>query len=451
MNAVRVDFGASLCDARRGSIRTWLLAQGLGQAQGPHHHSLLVLDTVDPAGTQQLRALAREASVLAVVMSAQRPTTPELWSLLEAGAIDVLWWPSLPGDADAVRARLARRTDVQDIVDSPRVTGQLVGRSVAWRQLLAHVVEIARFSGSTVLIQGESGTGKELIARLIHDLDDTHSAGSLVVVDCTTLTPELSGSELFGHERGAFTGALNAREGAFALAHGGTLFLDEVGDLPLPLQAQLLRVVQEHKFKRVGGNSWQHTDFRLVAATHRNLAEAVNEGSFRADLYSRLAGVVCRTPSLSERRDDVLSLAEHFQTEHGQSGAGFDDAVRQYLVERNYPGNVRDLRRVVTWLCQRHAGPGPVTLGAIPPDERPQPGARTLNRLDALLEEFATEALSAGLGMKEVAARASEAIIRCALQAEGGSLHRAAQRLGVTDRALQMRKAQQLNGASGSP
>ena len=265
-------FDSAVSSATRTEVSAWLQRHGVPAQSCAHlppasgEPGLLLVHEAE-AGEPLVRQASAHSRVLVIVMNARRPSNDALWQLLDAGALDVLWWPQLPPDASGVQARLARHADVQALIDSPRVSQQLVGRSTAWRQLLAHVVELARFSHSPVLIQGESGTGKELIARLIHDLDEQHHTGHLVVVDCTTLTPELSGSELFGHERGAFTGALNAREGAFAQAHMGTLFLDEVGDLPLPLQAQLLRVVQEKQYKRVGGNAWQQTDFRLVAAT----------------------------------------------------------------------------------------------------------------------------------------------------------------------------------------
>src|SRR5262249_44123862 len=152
----------------------------------------------------------------------------------------------------------------------------------------------------------------ELLARLIHELNAATKERSLVVVDCTTIVPELSGSEFFGHERGAFTGAVAARDGAFALADGGTLFLDEIGELPSHLQAQLLRVIEEGTYKRVGGNAWQRTNFRLVCATNRDLPRLVEAGKFRGDLYFRIASWVFRIPPLSERIEDILPLARHF-------------------------------------------------------------------------------------------------------------------------------------------
>src|SRR4051812_20919659 len=171
-----------------------------------------------------------------------------LWSLIEAGAFDVLQWPSLPVSADDVLRRLQRRRHVDELVVSHQVLGTVVGANPEWRLLVRSVVEAAIFTTSSVLITGESGTGKEQLARLIHDLDPRREKGDFIIVDCTTLSPELSGSELFGHERGAFTGAMAARDGAFALAHRGTLFLDEVGELRSELQAQLLRAVHERRY-----------------------------------------------------------------------------------------------------------------------------------------------------------------------------------------------------------
>ena len=175
------------------------------------------------------------------------------WRLLDAGVADVIAWDGQL-EAIAPACALAGRRRARRLAARRE---HLVGSSPAWRAVLREVVEVARFSDVDVLITGESGTGKELTARLIHALDARPHKRELVVVDCTTIVPELSGSEFFGHERGAFTGAITARDGAFALADGGTLFLDEVGELPLALQAELLRVVQEGTYKRVGSNSWR--------------------------------------------------------------------------------------------------------------------------------------------------------------------------------------------------
>ena len=411
----------------------------------PEGYGLMVLNAVDERVLESIRRASRRAVVLVLAVAPCRVAPPEQWALVQAGAADVLMWSTLPAGAEQVGARLARLSTVRGISESPVVRATMVGTSAKWRCLLREVVELAVFAHGPVLVTGETGTGKEGVARLIHELDPRADKGELVVVDCTTITPELSGSEFFGHERGAFTGAMSAREGAFAQAHGGTLFLDEVGDLPLALQAQLLRVVQEGKYKRVGGNAWQHTNFRLVSATHRDLEARLADGRFRADLYYRIAGSMCRTPALRERKEDVLALASHFQTAlHDECHAqGFDEPVAQYLLARDYPGNVRELKRVVERLCQRHAGDGPVTIGDVPEDERPLDTAPSRALLQARFETAAREAISLGLGLKEIGQLATDCAIQMAIDQERGNVHRAALRLEVTDRALQLRRAQQ--------
>ncbi|HEX2095529.1 MAG TPA: sigma-54 factor interaction domain-containing protein, partial [Longimicrobiaceae bacterium] len=264
----------------------------------PRGPGILFFDTIDDA----LCSFLREAScnglerVLAVAVTRAALAGGGEWVLLRSGASDVLTWDHAPDPAAEVAARFERWSEVDRLVDAPVVRNNLVGRSPVWTSLLRQIVEVATFTDAPVLITGESGTGKELVARLIHTLDTRPRKHDLVTLDCTTVVPELSGSEFFGHERGAYTGAVGPREGAFALADGGTLFLDEVGELPLPLQAQLLRVVQERTYKKVGGNSWQRTEFRLVCATNRDLLEEVAHGRFRADLYYRIASVVCHIP-----------------------------------------------------------------------------------------------------------------------------------------------------------
>ena len=444
-----VHFFPTVAEPTRDALRALLRQAGLGVAPmpggEPDGHGLMVASVVDDAVLQAVHTASRHATVLVVLVAPGRIEASLHWSLLHAGAADVLSWPSLPHDAAAVRARFERLAALGSLSHSAQAANALVGASTAWQSLLREVVELAAFASAPVLIGGESGTGKELIARLIHELDPRADKRDFVVVDCTTITPELAGSEFFGHERGAFTGAVGARDGAFALAHGGTLFLDEIGDLALPLQAQLLRVVQEGKYKRVGGNAWQHTRFRLVSATHCDLEARVAEGRFRADLYFRIAGAVCHTPPLRERSDDVLALARHFQAGIGgdDAGQGFDEAVCQYLLARDYPGNVRELQRVVERLCLRHAGSGPITIGDVPPHERPQHTLPARARLQARWDAAAREAVELGLGLKEIGQLATDCAIQAALDAEHGNLHRAAARLDVTDRALQLRRAQQ--------
>lgn len=365
------------------------------------------------------------------------------WRLLKAGVSDVITWTNPEGIASDVKARFSRWLTIDQLLESPIVTNYVIGNSQAWRTKLRDIVEIAKFTCSPALILGESGTGKELIAHLIHELDSRQNKRDFVILDCSTVIPELSGSEFFGHERGAFTGAVSERDGAFALANGGTLFLDEIGELPLTLQAQLLRVIQEHTYKRVGGNSWRRTEFRLVAATNRNLEELVKLGKFRADLYYRIANFICKLPPLRDRIEDIIPLAEHFIHDNQQSNehVHLDNAVREYLLKREYPGNVRELSQVISRLLHYYAGCGSITIGNVPPEDRPIADEESGGWLDEKFKKIIRRAVLLGVGLKEIGRTAEDCAIRIATEEEDGNLQRAARRLGVTDRTLQTRSA----------
>jgi transcriptional regulator with GAF, ATPase, and Fis domain len=281
------------------------------------------------------------------------------------------------------------------------------------------------------------------VARLIHLLDSRPDKRDLVVLDCSTVVPELSGSEFFGHERGAFTGAVTERHGAFALANGGTLFLDEIGELPLPLQAQLLRVVQERTYKRIGGSVWRKSEFRLICATNRDLWDLIRRGGFRTDLYYRIAGFITKLPPLRDRQEDIIPLAEHFLRQAYPDGQPpeLDDAVRDYLLRREYPGNVRDLQQAVSRLTYRHPGDRTISVGCVPPEERPVLDPDEKAWLDLHFERPVKRAVLLGARLKEIGRAAEDVAIRCVTDEEDGNLQRAARRLGVTDRALQLRRA----------
>ncbi len=224
----------------------------------------------------------------------------------------------------------------------------LVGRSPAIRQLMAQLVRLAEVD-APVLVLGESGTGKELVARALHELGPRKQA-AMVTVDCAVLTPALVASELFGHERGAFTGAERAHAGAFERAHGGTLFLDELGELPEPMQAALLGALERKRFRRVGGTREIEVDVRIVAATNSDLRARVNAGSFRLDLYYRIAVALLELPPLREHPGDIRLLVEHFLREAGASkplAQVLDDEAIAALERHAWPGNVRELKNVV--------------------------------------------------------------------------------------------------------
>jgi transcriptional regulator with GAF, ATPase, and Fis domain len=429
-------------ELRRAGVRVLPLQPDRPQPDGP---AIVVFDAVSTEVCNLVRELSAGGrhNVVAVATTSRAVSERAAWDILRHGASELFAWDHSATPGNEIAARLERWAAVEEIVESPRVRDTLVGQSPIWRRLLREVVEIARFTPDTaVLVTGESGTGKELIARLVHDLDPRPRKGNLVVLDCATVVPSLSGSEFFGHERGAFTGAIASREGVFELADGGTLFLDEVGELPLSLQAELLRVIQEGTFKRVGGNRWYETRFRLVCATNRDLLAEGDGERFRRDFYYRIAGWSCCVPSLRDRRDDIPLLVRHFLSQLRDGTAPeLDPQVERLLCSRDYEGNVRDLRHLVTRISFRHVGPGPITMGDVPDGERPEPGQGSSGSLEEDAAAYVRRALAAGLGLRELTTAVSDAAVAAAVTEEGGSLQRAAERLGVTPRALQLRRA----------
>ena len=301
----------------------------------------------------QIRRLHPEASIIIITAYATvdtaitamkegaqeyivKPCNPEEISLLVNRIIKV---KNLQRENTILRKKLTRQYVVQDIISkNPRM-----------RDILALCHEVASLR-STVLIQGESGTGKEMVARAIHNSGDRASK-PLVTVSCAALAETLLESELFGHEKGAFTGADQQRRGKFEMAEGGTIFLDEIGDIPPKLQVDLLRVLQERSFYRVGGSQEVHVDVRVIAATNVNLQQAVAEGRFREDLYYRLNVIAIRIPPLRERREDIPLLAQHFLErlahELGKDVREISEGALRMLMDHNWPGNVRELENAV--------------------------------------------------------------------------------------------------------
>ena len=227
--------------------------------------------------------------------------------------------------------------------------GEIIGATEKMQHLFTQI-QTAAAGDITVLIQGETGTGKELVARSIHD-NSPRKAGPFVAVNCAAIPAELIESELFGHERGAFTGAIAQQIGKFEQANPGTLFLDEIGDMSLALQAKLLRVLEEREFQRIGGKSTISIDIRVLTATHRDLADSVEKGGFRLDLYHRLAAFRIGIPPLRERREDIPILAHHFLKRYAAAAekpvrAISDDALH-VLAQHDFPGNVRELRNAI--------------------------------------------------------------------------------------------------------
>jgi two-component system response regulator GlrR len=256
-------------------------------------------------------------------------------------------------------AQAVRLTSVSDAtIGDEHWRAALISRSPRMAELLAEARLVAA-SGASILIRGASGTGKELLARAIH-LASTRAQGPFIAVNCGAIPEHLLESELFGHVKGAFTGAIGHREGLFQAADGGTLFLDEIGDMPAPLQVKLLRVLQERVVRQVGADRDKPIDVRIVSATHRDLDAAMGEGQFREDLYYRLAVVTLLLPPLDERREDIALMAHHFlqalAAKYAKPLSGFAPEALAALVTASWPGNVRQLYNVVEQACALATG-----------------------------------------------------------------------------------------------
>jgi two-component system nitrogen regulation response regulator GlnG len=333
--------------------------------------------------------------------------------------------------ADAAGADARRYKDVT-------LPETLIGRSAAMIEVYKEIGRVAR-TEMTVLLMGESGTGKELVARAIHS-NSTRARAPFVTVNMAAIPKDLIESELYGHEKGSFTGAVERRPGKFELASGGTLFLDEIGEMPIELQAKLLRVLQEREVDRVGGSRPLPVDVRIVAATNADLARSVEEGRFRRDLYYRLAVVPVRLPPLREREADVIVLARHFLAKYGEQLKGrplsLGKDAEPILLGHPWPGNVRELQNVIQRALLKLAGTrvGAKDLaGLLPAAQSPERGLQGL--VESLLDGPAPES-----GRYQAALAAVEApLIAAALARTGGNQLRAAELLGMNRNTLRER------------
>jgi DNA-binding NtrC family response regulator len=322
---------------------------------------LILLDVNLPgmSGLEFLRALRDKAVGLpAVIVITAHGSEKLAVEAIKSGAHDYL---SKPFEIDDLRLAVKnaletvslrkeneklRRTLEQEASDA----GPLVGKSDVMKRVRDLIAKVAD-TDATVLIRGESGTGKELVARALHDRSSKRREGSFVAVNCAALPSELIESELFGHEKGAFTGAAARRRGKFEQATGGTLFLDEIGDMSPPVQAKLLRAIEERAIERLGGNDTIPVDVRFVSATHRPLEQEIAENRFRADLFYRLRVVTIELPALRERKGDVPILADRFNRQASEryniDFRPIGQAVMRRLIDFDWPGNVRELRNIV--------------------------------------------------------------------------------------------------------
>lgn len=344
-------FDAVLCDYRLGDMDAIKLIVALREAD-PH------------------------AAIVVITGYSDIKTAVEV---IKLGAFDYITKPLIPdevlnilnkimkgdqGKASSEKKSTDRKKDAGPSSNLPFYKGQSEASNLLYQQ--AGIVAGTNYS---VVLYGESGTGKEVIAQTIHEMSPRRDK-PFVALDCGTLSKELAGSELFGHMKGAFTGALQDKEGHFELAEGGTLFLDEVGNLSLEVQATLLRVIQERKFKRVGGNKEMPTDVRIIVASNENLNEAYRKGKFREDLYHRFNEFSIQLPPLRERKDDIIPLSQFFleqsAREIGKEIKGFDQEVLNIFLEYPWPGNLREFRNVVRRAVLLTSPDSMVGVGSLP-------------------------------------------------------------------------------------
>ena len=400
------------------------------------------------SGLEFLELLREQGRDVPLIMLTGHATIEHAVAAIKAGAVDYI---TKPLQVDQLQhavsqalelSRLKRENQaLRDEVMEVRAAREIVAKSPAMRQVL-QTVSTAAPTRATILLQGESGTGKELLARAIHDHSDRRDR-AFVKLNCAALPEGLVESALFGHEKGAFTGAIKRVEGAFERAHGGTLLLDEITEMRLDLQSKLLRVLQEQEFERVGGTTTIHVDVRIVATTNRDIQQSVERGEFRRDLYYRLSVMPIHIPALRERPDDIPILAHHFAqnaaAELRREITGITPDALALLQRYQWPGNVRELQHAVeraVILTQ-----GTVLLASsfdtiraalvgrrtsqpeVPPPEPSKAGGVLLTSLD-LHEAEAT-------------------LVERALQLTSGNRTRAAELLGVTDRTLRNKLARQ--------
>jgi nitrogen regulation protein NR(I) len=430
--------------------------QGLQQLR-EHHIDLVITDLKMPKvdGMTLLRRALEEEPELPVVMVTAHGTIDTAVEALKSGAFDFV---TKPFDKDEVRqivskalkTRELRGTDATSTSTGKAARFGIIGNSTGITELYA-ILERVADTPTTVLVTGESGTGKELVARALHE----HSGRKdkpFIKVNCAAIPKELIESELFGYERGAFTGAVTSKPGRFELANGGTLFLDEIGEIPIEMQVKLLRALQESEFERVGGIKTIRVDVRLVAATNRDLKKLIAGGSFREDLFYRLNVVPIHLPALRERTADIPLLVEHFLLRFNErlrkKVEGVEPDATEQLVQYPWPGNIRELENVVeraVLFCDAQK----LRAGDLPPEIR---GIAAMANVP-LPEADLQAALASEGGLKEhvkvAMSRLEKELVSRALQQTNGNVTHAARLLKISRKGLQL-KMKELGLREGS-
>lgn len=325
-------------------------------------YSVVITDLRMPrmAGMKLIEEIQARNLNVTIIVTTGHGSIQDAVQAMRMGAYDFLTKPPDPQHLCLLVKRALEERSLRDEVVALREQLQnkhsfknVLSKSARMHEIFDLIGHVASTT-TTVLVQGETGTGKEQLALAIHEASGQHRTGPFVAVNCAAIPETLLESELFGHEKGSFTGAATQRKGRFELAHGGTLFLDEVGDIPSMMQIKLLRVLQERKFERIGGSETIESDFRLIAATNQPLAKLVDQGKFREDLYYRLNVVQIELPPLRDRPEDIALLTSHFAQKYarpGQKPAQVEPEALEALMNHNWPGNIRQLENTVERAC----------------------------------------------------------------------------------------------------
>jgi two-component system, NtrC family, response regulator AtoC len=394
---------------------------------------LIITDLAMPRGDGRQVVEAGIARGIPVVVLTGQSTVSTAVELMRKGAANFLTKPFSPASLGAVLADVFGAPPAPTRPASPTGPHVIIGQDEPFRRVLDTIDAVAT-TDATVLISGETGTGKEVMARAIHHAS-RRARGPFVAVNCGAIPEPLLESELFGHAKGAFTGATHARAGRLQLAQHGTLFLDEIGDMPLPFQVKLLRVLQERQYEVLGEGTTRSADVRLIAATHRNLAEMVAEGTFREDLFYRLQVVELELPALRERPGDIALLASEFvsaaNARHGTTVRNISPEVLALFASHRWPGNIRELANVVERMVIFRRT-GDLTPGDLPPKFGAASAAQT-GKMRALRD---VELPAEGLDLRRTVAEFEGSLIDQALSRTGGNRNAAAQLLGLNRTTL---------------
>ena len=410
------------------------------QAETREPFQLVISDVRMPGmnGMQVLEEIKRRYDDLPVVLLTAHGTVDMAVQALKQGAFDFV---TKPYERDEFLSVINKALQQQEAETKESHGRGLIGKSEAIREVMAVIDRVAD-SPSTVLITGESGTGKELVATALHEKSSRKDA-PFIRINCAAIPPTLIEAELFGHEKGAFTGAISQKPGRFELAHQGTLFLDEVGELPVEMQVKLLRALQEGTFERVGGVQTLEVDVRLIAATNLDLEEALKEGTFREDLYYRLNVVPVALPPLRERKEDIPELVEHFVAKFNErlerQVKGLCAPALALLAEHSWPGNIRELENIIERTVL-FTDADEIDVDDLPPDlvNQVQPSRVPDLAADAQ-KEMATGESSMKDIVKQATAEIEKTLIQDALSETNGNVTHAAKRLKISRKSLQIK------------